>query len=220
MTQTLAAGGSGEGTEPLAPEPLAPEPLAPEPLAPGSLAPEHPHASHDHPPPAGFAYAQAAGGYPYPQYVTPPMGRFATVVSRFVTRMPGWAAPVAVAVCFAGGAAGVLALNPTDSDASSVPTCIVKMTTGFDCPGCGGTRAFFYLLHGNLPAAARHHVLAVFAAPFVVWLYVAWFAQSAFGRTIPAPRITTRTIAFFLAVWMVFTVARNLPWPPFTWLYV
>jgi hypothetical protein len=182
--------------------------------APGTGAPlEHDHAgAHGA---AGLAYAIA-----FPQYVAPKQGRFTRAVTRFVSRMPGWTGPVGVAACFAGGAALVLATDPTDSDASSLPTCIIKMTTGFDCPGCGGTRAFYYLMHGNLPAAARHHAMAVFAAPFLVWLYVAWFAQAAFGRTLPAPRITTRVIAVFLAVWMVFSVLRNLPWSPFTWLYV
>ena len=80
----------------------------------------------------------------------------------------------AVATCFAGAAAYVWIINPTDIGASDVPTCIVKLTTGLDCPGCGGTRAFYYLLHGNLPEAARHHAMAVFAAPFLVWLFVAW----------------------------------------------
>ena len=69
------------------------------------------------------------------------------VTSR--TRMTGDA-------CFGGAAAYVLYTNPTDGNADSVPTCLVKLTTGFDCPGCGGTRAFYYALHGNLPAAARH----------------------------------------------------------------
>ena len=36
------------------------------------------------------------------------------------------------------------------SGAFDSPTCLVKMTTGFDCPGCGGTRAFWYLLHGDV----------------------------------------------------------------------
>jgi hypothetical protein len=33
-------------------------------------------------------------------------------------------------------------------------------------------------------------------------------------------RITPKTISVFLAAWGIFSVARNLPWAPFTWLYV
>lgn len=161
----------------------------------------------------------APEGYPYP-YVVPEPGRFTRVVNRLIARTPGWVGPSAVAFCFAGAAAGVLAINPTDSNATSAPSCIIKLTTGFDCPGCGGTRAFYYLMHGDLPAAAHHHAIAVFAAPFIVWLYAAWFLKAAFGRDIPAPRVTPKMIGILLAVWGVFTVVRNLPWAPFTWLYV
>src|SRR5690606_7052060 len=102
----------------------------------------------------------------------------------------------------------------------AVPSCLVKLTTGFDCPGCGGTRALWYVLHGDLPAAARHHLLFVFALPFVIYLYVAWAGQRVFGWRVPQLRISPAMIGGFLTAWLVFTVARNLPWAPFTALYV
>jgi hypothetical protein len=155
--------------------------------------------------------------YPvYPAYVPPPPGRLA----RLGARIPRWTAPAAIATCFAGGAALVLATNPTDAGAFNPPSCIVKLTTGLDCPGCGGTRAFYYLLQGNLPEAARHHALAVFAAPFLVWLYVAWVAQVVFHKTLPTPRLTGKVVTSFLSAWAAFTVLRNLPWAPFNWFYV
>jgi hypothetical protein len=158
-----------------------------------------------HPPPPG-----------YEGYVPPPPG----LLSRIGARIPRWTAPAAIAVCFAGGAAAVLVTNPTDSDAFSPPGCIIKLTTGLDCPGCGGTRAFYYLLQGNLPEAARHHALAVFAAPFLVWLYVAWVTQVVFHKKLPTPRLTGKVVTVFLAVWTAFTVLRNVPYAPFTWFYV
>jgi hypothetical protein len=39
-------------------------------------------------------------------------------------------------------------------------------------------------------------------------------------RTIPQLRLPNTLIVGFLAAWIVFSVARNLPWAPFTWLYV
>jgi hypothetical protein len=139
---------------------------------------------------------------------------------RAYLRAPRWLAPAAILACFTGGAATVLWFNPTAAAADAIPTCIVKATTGFDCPGCGGTRAFYYLLHGNLPEAARHHALAVFAAPFLVWMYVAWAVQRIWGLRLPQPRLSARSIAWFLTIWGVFSVVRNLPWAPFTKLYV
>jgi hypothetical protein len=145
-------------------------------------------------------------------------------VSRFFTRVwgrvPVWASPVAILVCFLGGVSYVLYTDPTDAGAFSSPTCLVRLTTGFDCPGCGGTRAFWYLLRGNVPAAARSHLLAVFAAPFLVYAYLTWVAKAVFGWRLPALRVSPRAVALFLGAWAVFAVARNLPWAPFTLFFV
>lgn len=186
-----------------------------------------PHAHQGEPDP-GHGYPESGypenghpgHGYPGPVYVAPPPNRFGQFIVRMHERSPRWAAPVAVAACFFGAASFVWISNPTDAGASDIPTCIIKLTTGLDCPGCGGTRAFYYLMHGNVPEAARHHMLAVFAAPFLVWLYVAWTVKQVWGKTIPVPKITARTLSFYLAAWAVFMVVRNLPFAPFTSLYV
>lgn len=162
------------------------------------------------------AEAPAAG----PQYYVPEAGRFSRLVVRLAERSPRWLAPASIALCFAGAASYVWVSNPTDSGAADLQTCLVKLTTGFDCPGCGGTRAFYYLLQGNIPEAARHHAIAVFAAPFLVWLYLAWAIKRTTGREIPAPRIGAKAAGIFLGAWAVFMVVRNLPWAPFTSLYV
>lgn len=158
--------------------------------------------------------------YDAPVYLAPPPGRFTAFMLRLWERTPRWAAPVAILACFAGAAGYVLATDPTDAAGDAPSTCLVKLTTGFDCPGCGGTRAFYYLLQGNLPAAARHHLLFVFAVPFLVYLYAAWATQRVFGRKLPALNLPPLAIGLFLVGWLVFSVLRNLPWAPFTWLYV
>ncbi len=170
-----------------------------------------PDPGHQHGTGHGAGHAAQLAGYD-------PFSRF---VLRLWERSPLWAAPLAALVCFTGGVAYTLAVNPTGAGAFASPTCLVKLTTGLDCPGCGGTRAFWYLLHGNIPAAARSHVVAVFAAPFLVYLYVAWSVNLVSRRKLlPMIPISTRTISLYLAVWGVFAVLRNLPWAPFTWFYV
>ena len=154
---------------------------------------------------------------PAPAYVL--AGEAVPFRGRFWQRT-SWAAPLAVLMCFSTGVAYTLAAHPTEIPATANPTCLVKLTTGFDCPGCGGTRAFWYLLHGDIPAAARSHMLAVFATPFLVYLYVAWAVNLVFKKKLPALRFSPRTISAFLAVWGVFTILRNLPWAPFTWFFV
>jgi hypothetical protein len=152
-------------------------------------------------------------------YAPPASNRFTRSFSRMNARMP-WAAPVAIATCFAGAASYVLVTNPTDAGANDISTCIVKLITGLDCPGCGGTRAFYYLMTGNVPQAARHHAVAVFAAPFLVWLYAAWAVKRVTGKQIPTPTIGPKVLGVFLGVWAVWMVLRNLPVAPFTAFYV
>jgi hypothetical protein len=158
---------------------------------------------------------------PVPAYALPEPSRFSRFVLRLAERSPAWAGPAAIAACFGGAVGYVLFTDPTNSDAFSSPTCILKLTTGFDCPGCGGTRAFWYLLHGNLPQAARNHAVFVFALPFLLYMYVAWSAKLVFKRDVlPALRPSPWVLSAFLGAWLVFSVLRNLPWTPFTWLYV
>jgi hypothetical protein len=158
---------------------------------------------------------------PPPPYVLPAPGRFSRFVLRVTERSPVWTGPAAIATCFAGAVGYVMITDPTTSGAFDPPTCVLKLTTGFDCPGCGGTRAFWYLLHGNLPQAARNHALFVFAVPFLLYLYVGWVAKLVLKRDVlPALRLSPLTVAGFLGVWFVFSVLRNLPWAPFTWFYV
>jgi hypothetical protein len=146
---------------------------------------------------------------------------FSRLITRASRRTPAWAGPAALAGCCAAASAYVLLWgNPTDSGADDMPSCLVRLTTGYDCPGCGGTRAFWYLLHGDLPAAAHHHMLFVFAVPFLIYAYVAWAAGTMFNVRLPQLRISMRGISIILGVWAVFTVLRNLPFAPFSLFYV
>lgn len=161
--------------------------------------------------------ASPAGGYGYP---APEPDRLTRVVLRLYERSPRWAVPLAAVGCVGLGMAYALLSNPAHADPDAAPTCLLKLTTGLDCPGCGGTRALWYVLHADLPAAARHHFLFVFALPFLAYLFVAWAANQAFGWRLPELRISSKVIVGFLGVWLAFSVLRNLPWAPFTSLYV
>lgn len=159
------------------------------------------------------------GAWPPPDHVYPPPGRFSGFVLRWWARSPRWLAPLAILACFAGAVGYVLAREPIDG-ADDTTTCLAKLTTGFDCPGCGGTRAFYFLVRGDLPAAARHHLVFVFAVPFLLWAYVAWAGNQIFRWRLPQLRPGPWTATVFMAVLGAFTVLRNLPWAPFSWFYV
>lgn len=184
---------------------------------------------HDVPVPAGPAGADGVEGTQHPEYPHPAWSSAAHPVPedkatrffRFLWTRPAWLAPLALLSCFAGAAGLVLANNPADGQPDPLGGCAFKLVTGFDCPGCGGTRAFWYLMHGNLPEAARHHALAVFAAPFLVYMYLVWTGKRLFPRLrMPQLRLTPAMLGWFLGAWGIYWVVRNLPWEPFTFLYV
>jgi len=147
-------------------------------------------------------------------------GRFGKLWLK-LKNSPAWVAPAALLTCFVGLAATVLATDPTDDLGPT--TCAFKLVTGFDCPGCGGTRAFYYVLTLNLPEAARNHALAVFAAPFLAYLYISWALRRVFPSVtwrLPQFRLTASMASMFLIAWGAYWVIRNLPFAPFTLLYV
>jgi hypothetical protein len=171
-------------------------------------------------PPSPYAYVPPPGMVAVPAYLAANDDRIGRFMLRAWDRSPAWTGPLLVLLCFASGVAYTLLTHPTSSDAYSEPHCIVKLTTGFDCPGCGGTRAFYYLMHGDILGAARSHLILVFALPYLVYMYVAWAGGLVFHRRVPAWRPSAKTISMFLGVWLAFSILRNLPWAPFTWFYV
>ncbi len=155
-----------------------------------------------------------------PPWAPPQPDAITRLATRLWGRSPVWLAPAALLGCMGAATAYTLVSDPTDAVAGDLPSCLLKYTTGFVCPGCGGTRAFWYLLHADLPAAARHHLVFVFAVPFLIYLYAAWAGKRLFGWRLPELRLTGTTLAIFMTVWGVWSVLRNLPWAPFDWFYV
>jgi hypothetical protein len=187
---------------------VPPAPAAPENLGDAPVEGAYP------PPPAGqYPYGPYQAYYSEPDKVTAFFG-------KLHRRTPKWIAPVVLAGCCAAASAYVLWSNPTDGGAGDMPSCLVRLTTGFDCPGCGGTRAAWYLLHGDVGAAAQHHLLFVFALPFLLYAYATWAAGALFNKQLPKLRLSFRALGIALAVWAVFSVLRNLPFEPFSWFYV
>jgi hypothetical protein len=97
---------------------------------------------------------------------------------------------------------------------------VFKLLTGLDCPGCGGTRMVWYLLHGNIGQSARHHLIAFLAVPVLAYVYVAWAAKRLFNLRLPTRRITPAVWGGYFVVWIVYSVLRDLPWEPFHFFYV
>mgnify|MGYP001301412067 CR=1 FL=1 len=116
-----------------------------------------------------------------------------------------------------GGAGLVWFFNP--STEGFFPVCPLFKLTGIACPGCGLTRAFHALFHGDIAAALGFNAMVPFYAFVFAYLFVAMILIAALGRTPRLNILKARYIWSFMIVALVFAVVRNLPYYPFTLLY-
>jgi hypothetical protein len=119
-------------------------------------------------------------------------------------------------------AAAVLYRNPPGSSWVT-PPCMMHKMTGLHCPGCGSTRATYALLHGDVTGAMKKNIIFVIALPFLGWWAACMTWRWVRGRpspsTTPARVNAQLYIAWaIIAVVVLFSVLRNLPWAPFSWL--
>lgn len=115
----------------------------------------------------------------------------------------------------------VLRFNPTDTIMDPNGPCTWHAIFGINGPSCGGTRMFYYLIHGNLIEAARHHLTALLAMLVAGYYWIAWIGRWMLRLPIPMPRPRQWLIIAFLVVFLLYsTVLRNLPWEPFTWFNI
>lgn len=97
------------------------------------------------------------------------------------------------------------------SELPGVVLCPFRAVTGLPCPGCGMTRAFCALGHGDLSGAFGYNALApfVFAAALLLWAHslatVLKFdsARAALERLKPTQRAAGFMLAVTLAWWVV-----------------
>jgi hypothetical protein len=112
----------------------------------------------------------------------------------------------------AAAAVGVLAYDPFADHALRCPS---QLLGGFDCPGCGGTRAVWLLLHGDVAGAAGCNVLLF---PFLAYVTARWLhavAPAASGWLpgfVRSPdQVGPAAMRLLAGVLVAFAVARNLP---------
>jgi hypothetical protein len=164
---------------------------------------------HDADPGAPGWPAPPAGG----EFAAPPRGQ-----RRRRFALPMRLLPALPLVPLAAAAAWVQVYNPTDNRADPTGPCAWHAVTGINGPTCGGTRAFYELLHGNLVETARYHLPFVVAVPFLAYWWLAWVVELWFGRRLPRLRLRPWMIITYVAASLVFTtVLRNLAVPGLSW---
>ena len=101
----------------------------------------------------------------------------------------------------------LLLVPPGSPHAKWLPKCMFYHVTGLYCPGCGATRALSAMLHGDLRSSMHNNALLIpLGATFIL--------------LIAKPEISLkRPVAVaIVAVVLLFTILRNIPAAPFTYL--
>ena len=113
-----------------------------------------------------------------------------------------------VLVALGAAACAVLLLVPPGSHhARWLPRCMFHQMTGLYCPGCGATRALSAMLHGDVAASLHNNLLLFPLLALIVFLLMR--PQMSFKRPVAVA---------IVAVIVAFTVMRNIPVAPFTYL--
>ncbi len=88
--------------------------------------------------------------------------------------MPAWWASVRWLAAISLAAAGAVILYRFDPvTAGFYPPCMFHLLTGWQCPGCGTTRALHHLLHGDVAGAFRLNAMLFVTFP-VAALALVW----------------------------------------------
>jgi hypothetical protein len=121
---------------------------------------------------------------------------------------PLWFAGIILAGTGLGVGAIVFFFNPATH--GFYPVCTFHKLTGWNCPGCGATRACYALLHGHVSAALRDNALFVFALAALM-IRALWFAANKPRGAANGDFFPTKFLWPLVIVALVFTVLRNLP---------
>jgi hypothetical protein len=98
---------------------------------------------------------------------------------------------------------------------SFIPGCPFTQLTGLLCAGCGSVRAWQELMHLHIVQALALNPYAVLIAP-VIAAWMVWHCIRAItGKALAQPFISPWILWSFLALVLVITIARNLPFQQF-----
>jgi len=129
-------------------------------------------------------------------------------------RNPAWW----LAGACACAAIGIVLFEFNPSYYGFYPRCWLYTSTGIYCPGCGSLRAMHQLAHGHLATALRCNLLLTLSVPFAVIFALRYAMRWSAGKPLPSLAIRPRWIKALAVVLVLFTILRNIPFAPFTYL--
>lgn len=94
--------------------------------------------------------------------------------------------------------------NPEEN--SYAPKCLLYSTTGIKCPGCGGQRAVYHLLHGHLVEAIRYNFFLCLFFPYLSLVCAAVYSETeALKKT-----YSRKALFLYMALYFLWWLVRNL----------
>jgi len=93
-----------------------------------------------------------------------------------------------------------------------LPGCPFRAVLGFDCPGCGSTRAMLRLTHFDLLGAMNYNALCIAGVVLLAWVWVAGVFR-ALGKNAMTPLDHRYASRVTLYVVFVFWALRLTPGP-------
>ena len=135
--------------------------------------------------------------------------RFSPTAER-LTAVAGGAAMI-------GGSGIVAYFDP--STVKFLPVCPLFALTGFACPGCGLTRGFHALFHGDVLTTLDFNALIPVWVVIFGYVFVSLALLAVRGRGLPMWLTRPWFLWSFMIVLLVFGVLRNLPFYPFSILF-
>lgn len=104
--------------------------------------------------------------------------------------------------------------------ASFFPQCPLHSLTGLNCPGCGLTRGFHALFHGDILTALHFNALLPVYALIFGYLFLGMILVAVRGRGLPLSGFPPYLLWTFLVLSVIFGIVRNLPFYPFNLLAI
>jgi len=117
----------------------------------------------------------------------------------------------------AGGAFAVWYFDP--SKAGFFPTCPLYSLTGYACPGCGMTRGFHALFHGDVLTALDFNAMIPVAILVFGYIFLTLMSFTIRGRGLLRGNFNLGLLWGILGLLILFGVLRNLPYYPFSVLF-
>ncbi|MGC2697037.1 MAG: DUF2752 domain-containing protein [Candidatus Angelobacter sp.] len=115
----------------------------------------------------------------------------------------------AMAAALLLGGAVLYIFSPAEH--SFYPRCIFHALTGWQCPGCGGTRALHHLLHFHLSEAMHYNALVTLFAPLALGWFMIWYGAVLLRGRGPNFRLSPPLVVCLYFVVLLFGLARNVP---------